>query len=206
MKSLNPQLVRKDVVSEWVRRTKSGTFASRECVRKGHAKSLNEGDCARKALHYNPNKRGAVMSERPTNLVPHASYAESKNLYRNSIAWRRFANRAQRHPFMKEMLLRRDFDHGCSWCRRRFSNPETVQVHHTTYNNVCTYECSIEIATPTGKRPNRKFKGPDCEGCFYENRTGFDDCAGSLVLVHKLCNQKISLPKVSNDVSTRLAP
>lgn len=125
------------------------------------------------------------------NLVPIHSLKESAEVYRKSAAWKRFASQLPKHPFIRDRLGLRDGPVGCAWCGQSFKRIENAQVHHTDYNNFCSYPLTKTIPCPTPKRPNRVRSLPDCEGCYYDNRSGFDECVTRVVLIHGYCNLRI---------------
>lgn len=131
-------------------------------------------------------------------LIPETSFRESAEIYRRRPEWKRFASLLPKHPFVRERMVVRDSPSGCAWCSKPFgSNIANAQLHHIDYNNFCSYPLTKLIACPTPKRPARTRLLPDCEGCYYDNRSGFDECAARIVLVHGFCNLRIEEARLS---------
>lgn len=129
------------------------------------------------------------MSER-LKIVPSISSFEARARHPIDL-WMLFARRFQRHPFVRSLVIARDAKKGCPWCNKPFAKLDTTQVHHIDYDHHCQFAGRVEIPTPTAKRPNRKFKGPDCERCRITNSDAFTGCMSRVILVHGLCNSQI---------------
>lgn len=102
------------------------------------------------------------------------------------LAWRRFARRAQRNPFMQSHVRERD-GASCVWCGG-FVPTGTGVLHHTNYLHVCSFGRDAEIVNERGHHRHV----PDCASCFADDRTRFNVCAALLRLVHNGCNQQIA--------------
>ena len=126
-------------------------------------------------------------------LSPKITSSVARSLHQHEdFAWRLFARRIQKHPFVKAVLIQQHLAKGCAWCGRPFASPGSVQLHHVDYDHACKFKRTVELATPTPKRPDRKFKGPDCRRCRQERPSYFESCVSRLVLTHKLCNRDIA--------------
>lgn len=123
-------------------------------------------------------------------LIPSISQKQARERFSEQVeAWRNFAQRITKNPFVKEHLLRRD-GNKCAWCNGTLG--ETVQVHHISYNHACTFQTTIWIDRPTEKRPARTALIPDCKSCKQQDEGRFQHCMNKLVLVHGICNKNIS--------------
>ena len=108
-------------------------------------------------------------------LSPKITSSVARSLHQHEdFAWRLFARRIQKHPFVKAVLIQQHLAKGCAWCGRPFASPGSVQLHHVDYDHAC------------------KFKGPDCRRCRQERPSYFESCVSRLVLTHKLCNRDIA--------------
>lgn len=127
-------------------------------------------------------------------LVPKIGYSDAKEKHNGSEAWLNFARRVTRNPFVKAHLsLRGNKCAHCSWPLNMAS-----VVHHVDYDHACSYPGTVRFSHPTAKRPNRSDKVPDCGNCKLVQEGAFLSCMGRLVLVHKLCNLKISIPQTTD--------
>lgn len=123
-------------------------------------------------------------------IIPELPSSEArKDFAANIEAWKNFAQRITKNPFVKEFLLKRDGDR-CSWCRCVLQQYKII--HHTTYEHACSYNKMIRISSPTLDNPYRTKVVPDCKSCKEENVDGFLTCMNKLVLVHGMCNKLIS--------------
>lgn len=124
-------------------------------------------------------------------LVPKIGYSDAKEKHNLSEDWLNFAKRITRNPFVKEHLsLRVNRCAYCSWPL----NAASV-IHHVDYDLTCSYSKTVRYSHPTVKRPNRSDKVPDCGSCKLIQEEAFLSCMGRLVLVHKLCNLRVSIPQ-----------
>jgi len=123
-------------------------------------------------------------------LIPLVPQQHVKNNYLHQLdAWRNFAQRITKNPFVKEFLLQRD-GHTCAWCNNELK--ENFQVHHICYQHSCSYGARIKLSYPTKNRLDKIRTVPDCENCKKENESRFMTCMNKLVLVHGLCNKEIA--------------
>ena len=74
-------------------------------------------------------QRLGLVMENAHPLIPRLSSAAAR-LKHDQDAWKLFARRIQRHPFVKAHIIRRDYENGCPWCDRPFTSTENLQVHH----------------------------------------------------------------------------
>lgn len=126
----------------------------------------------------------------PERLIPVCTSQEAKLKY-DLVAWKMFAQRMQRHPFIKEYILKRD--QICQCCSIPFNKKsnKAFQLHHVDYNHFCKFGQTVVISVP-GKTRIRKHKLPDCETCFKTHPAFFEECAFRVVAVHPRCNFEIS--------------
>ena len=123
-------------------------------------------------------------------IIPLLSRKEVKeSIVANIEAWRNFAQRITKNPFVKAFILERD-GNACSWCYKNLH--EVKIIHHTAYDHICNYNKLIRISSPTVNNPNKTRLVPDCESCKQENNDRFMVCMSKLVLVHSICNKRIS--------------
>ena len=123
-------------------------------------------------------------------IIPTQSRYTSKTFYIDNIeAWKNFAQRITKNPFVKDFLINRD-GNKCSWCTRRMIN--SLVVHHTSYQHHCSYNVVKRIKAGTENRPNKTRLVPDCEACKKDSLGRFLECMDKLVLVHNGCNKAIS--------------
>jgi len=128
-------------------------------------------------------------------LRPSVTYRDAKDYYtRKGLYdyWISYSRRVTRNKFVKEYLYNRD-NGICPYCKRKLDIDKAV-IHHKDYMNTCIYHQDdyFVIDNPTSKRPNRKAKISKCQLCQKENPNKFLDCMSRLVLVHSICNKRIS--------------
>ncbi|MCH5586351.1 hypothetical protein MK805_15515 [Shimazuella sp. AN120528] len=129
-----------------------------------------------------------MITKRQAELIPSVSSQKARDKHKTNIErWKMYARRMQKNPFMKKYIVR-EGNNKCSWCEGYLNK---YVLHHTDYDHLCFYEVCIEFPNPTEKRPNRRVKVPDCETCFYTNRTAFQECAKRVKPVHVFCNKEI---------------
>jgi hypothetical protein len=123
-------------------------------------------------------------------IVPTLSRSEAReNITVDIEAWRNFAQRITKNPFVKAFLLERD-GNKCSWCKKELQ--EKKIIHHTSYDHYCSYHVVLRIASPSEHNPFKTRLAPDCKKCKAENEDRFLACVSKLVLVHNMCNKKVS--------------
>lgn len=123
-------------------------------------------------------------------LVPKiSSYKAKKN--HDPVSWLRFGRRCQKNPYMRKKIRERDCNR-CRWCFGLIKEHQEPVLHHVDYDHACSFNRNISTLSPTAKRPNRVFNGPDCQKCEIENPEGFNACIDRLVLVHSYCNFEIT--------------
>jgi hypothetical protein len=123
-------------------------------------------------------------------LIPIHRMGESKTHFLDRLeAWKNFAQRITKNPFVQQYLLQTD-GHHCAWCAKPILGNCTV--HHISYHHYCTYHVTKPIGRPTEKRPNRIRTVPDCESCRHECPERFATCTDKLALVHRSCNKEIA--------------
>ena|SRR5687767_603756 len=123
-------------------------------------------------------------------IIPTQSRRISKTFYIENIeAWKNFAQRITKNPFVKEFLLSRD-GNKCSWCTKRMIN--SLVVHHTSYEHHCSYNVVKRVNAATENRPFKTRVVPDCEGCKKNSLDRFLECMSKLALVHTGCNKAIA--------------
>jgi hypothetical protein len=142
-------------------------------------------------------QRLGLVMENAHPLIPKLSSAAAR-LKHDQDAWKLFARRIQRHPFVKAHIIRRDYENGCPWCDRPFTSTENLQVHHVDYDHACTFLRSVTLDQPTSKRPSRSYTGPDCQSCGQCCPDQFEACMSRLRLVHPFCNARIA--KAENEL------
>jgi hypothetical protein len=126
-------------------------------------------------------------------LVPkNTSYKAKQN--HDSVAWLRFGRKCQKNPHMRKTIRERD-NNQCRWCLGLIKDHQEPVLHHVDYDHVCTFAGDVCTYSPTAKRPQRMFNGPDCRKCEIENVDGFNACVSRLALVHSYCNFEISKRK-----------
>src|SRR6266498_5145338 len=96
------------------------------------------------------------------NIIPALSQREVKEQIVDIEAWRNFAQRITKNPFVKEFLIQRDGQR-CSWCKCVLQQNKII--HHTTYEHSCTYNVILKVSSPTEKFPGKTRIVPDCKGC-----------------------------------------
>ena len=111
-----------------------------------------------------------------------------KKKHCNSPKWRNFARRCIKNPFLRHKLLL-IYSRTCQFCLAPIA--DGYVIHHMNYDNECYYDNTICVLSPTPKKPNRRVNVPDCEYCYNNNRSCFDNCVKNLTLVHKYCNKLI---------------
>jgi hypothetical protein len=118
-----------------------------------------------------------------------------QNIIRNKFsedidAWRNFAQRITKNPFVREYLFKRD-GNKCSWCEKDF-NKQPI-IHHLSYDHKCTFNETTVITYSTEKKTFRERKVPNCQKCSQINSIAFNDCMNKLALVHRICNLQIAV-------------
>lgn len=124
-----------------------------------------------------------------SSIIPPVSSTEAKKSYEDNIeAWKNYAQRITKNPFVKSFLLKRD-DYKCPCCERSLSN--NSQVHHSSYNHICTFNVVIRVDSPTPHNPHKTRLVPDCQSCRKQDEYRFAACMSKLAQVHPLCNKKV---------------
>jgi hypothetical protein len=127
-------------------------------------------------------------------IVPELPINEAKKDFTANIeAWRNFAQRITKNPFVKAFLLERDGNR-CSWCNCVLQQNKII--HHSTYKHTCTFNQVIKISSPTQGNPYKTRIVPDCKSCKEVSNDRFLNCMIKLVLVHGICNKVISEEKL----------
>ncbi len=118
-------------------------------------------------------------------LLPKIGYRDASTKHGGSEAWKNFARRITRNPFVNEYLRHRDGE-VCQLCKGNLR--VGVVIHHKDYDHVCSFNKTIRLEHPTEKRPNRTNLTPDCESCSRESQGTFMSCMQRVVLLHTGCN------------------
>jgi hypothetical protein len=125
-----------------------------------------------------------------THIVPDLTRSQAREKFINNLeAWKNFAQRITKNPFVKNFLLERDGNR-CSWCKCVLQQYKII--HHTTYEHICTYNKVIRISAPTLGQPYKTRLVADCKSCKEQSKEKFLECTNKLVLVHGMCNKIIS--------------
>jgi hypothetical protein len=123
------------------------------------------------------------MSKDIRYLVPKVGPKDAEVLLGSSEQWLNFGRRIQHHSAVQAFLLKKQ-NHRCPVCDCGLEG--NLTIHHVSYINRCQYTATVDIPTPTPKRPDKTVQAPPCEGCPELAR-----CAGFLALVHSACHVKI---------------
>ena len=117
-------------------------------------------------------------------IVNEDNLSEMKKKYNNSLAWKCYASRLTKNPFLREYLYKK-YNGRCQFCGKPLKN--NYQIHHVSYDKECLHPNSIvEVPHPTPKRPNATRKVPDCANC-----DNIESCTSTLRPVCAICNKNI---------------
>lgn len=136
-----------------------------------------------------------ILTEKQKKLIPKLGPGVAAIIY-DPVLWNYFARKCQRNPIMRDFIFARDLKNGCAWCDQGIYKSQRWNIHHKDYDHFCAYGKYIEVHTPSPKRVNRKYKGPDCGSCKNEKPSYFERCAGRLTLVHQPCNHAIEIARM----------
>lgn len=110
---------------------------------------------------------------------------EARAKHGDSERWKHYAERVQKHPFVREYLIQK-YNGVCQYCGLPIKND--FQIQHATYDKECISDKVIRVKHKTKRRPNGTRKVPDCENC-----PVFHECIDdALYPVHAYCNRLIS--------------
>lgn len=122
------------------------------------------------------------MKNRNYSIINQEEYEDVKKRYtENMEGLQVYARKIQKHPHIKKILFEK-YNGICQFCFKPLQG--TFTIHHANYDNFCEKPREIiELPNPTLKRPNRKIKVPNCEGC-----PKLPNCIKDLYPVHSMCN------------------
>jgi hypothetical protein len=120
-------------------------------------------------------------------LIPSMSSDEARK-YFELENWKMFAQKIQRHPYVRQFIINRD-KNICQCCHANIDS--TFQLHHIDYYHACKFGKRIKTISSTIVRHNRILSLPDCEACHREKSEYFLQCTDRVELVHGICNMLI---------------
>jgi hypothetical protein len=126
-----------------------------------------------------------MMKNYNKNIINQHTRNEARTKHGDSERWKNYAERVQKHPFVREYLIQK-YNGICQYCGLPIAGD--FQIQHGTYDKECIFEEHIRVKYKTKRRPNGTRKVPDCENC-----TEFHECIDdALYPVHAYCNMLIS--------------
>ena len=124
-------------------------------------------------------------------LTPSAKRDEARPHYDRGH-WMNFL-RAGKHPFIREVLVRRQGGR-CELCGRGLGRG-LVHVHHLDYYRACKTASTIQIVRKSFTTDKlRRSKVPDCERCHRETPEQSAECIRRLAVLHAGCHKNLSRP------------
>lgn len=118
-------------------------------------------------------------------IINTESRKEARRKFNGSEKWVNYAERIQKHPFVKNYLMKK-YGGICQYCGMPIRN--NLQLQHKYYSKECVSEKTIYASHPTPARPDGVRRVPDCGRC-----VRFHECVDdSLYPVHAGCNAKIA--------------
>lgn len=143
-----------------------------------------EGSVSYKPSHSNIEVSTSNVAKVKRNR---AEYKTASAKYGSNDEWKRFARGLNANPYFKQYLFDRQGGK-CSICGFDINDFSKTSVRKNDYDNYCRLEAPlIEVPCPTGKRPDRTRKVPNCEKCYNTHPEFFNECATRSELSHKYC-------------------
>ncbi len=116
-------------------------------------------------------------------IVTSMSAEEAKKRH-SRMAWERFAERAPKHPSVRETILNRAAGR-CLICNQPIKN-ENWRIFITDYDHACSNPDSARIV-PFGEPDNLRVEMPDCSQCHYDMPEKFEGCMARMKPSHEEC-------------------
>ncbi len=116
-------------------------------------------------------------------IVTTMSAEEAKRRH-SPIAWERFAERAVKHPSVRETILNRAGGR-CLVCNQPIKD-EYWRIFITDYDHACSNPDSARLV-PFGEPDNLRVEMPDCSQCHYDMPEKFEGCMARMKPAHEEC-------------------